>query len=228
MKIVLNQSRLLGPMVACPELAPLIAACIKSKSALCLTVGAFEAAVSVVDDFDARREIRVKMRWRTPSFIAARKSLGTTILSPFLAYFDEVVLPARMMYTYGREERSVADFFMRNFFFAACRGECISIQHSDESRDAASCRINRELMRVYQWIAARPLQLAFADQRDAPDLLLSSTHLPAMRVGGPIAEAGVAEFRRACVNAGSLSLLQNLMGGILDARERMLAVLDRR
>jgi hypothetical protein len=134
--------------------------------------------------------------WRSPLLGGAQpRSTGSVLLAPFVLQIQELWLSHRTLFTFGRSDRSVADFFMRNLFYGACRREHMSIASGDSILDGNTSHGSRELAETYQWIAKASLKEKLFDRRNASELILACAHVPIFEFGNALLEAGLREYR---------------------------------
>jgi hypothetical protein len=189
----LDQARFFRARAAHDQVEALVWSCLQRKATLRLS---FEADDAVLSECRAVEPPcwRLRGRWRSPHLEVSPAGRGALILAPFLFTIAQVEIPAAGLVSAGRKDRSPADFVMRSYFHAACRGEKILLEPFGAG-DAAALRAGNLLARTYRWIAKASIPDPVLDSADAGELILAAAHLAMPSPVSPLLADGAAEYR---------------------------------
>ncbi|TCT04007.1 hypothetical protein [Aquabacter spiritensis] len=193
--------------------------CVEARGSLAVRLAADSAEITVSDE--AVGQIDVFGRWRGPGLAGdPADEVGVKLLLPLVFRFCEIVLPHGQIYTTGRAYRSVADFFVRNLFFAIARNERVAfraVPRGDVPAHAAA-EFQRQYFYLIKGYFPEPV-FHRNSVGDAMDLLAANLFLPVATFENPLLRHGGRALRQA-VRAGEAS---ELKAGLLDARAAMMA-----
>lgn len=201
MQFHLSYARFFEPKQHFPEVDEVLHHCVVRKSSLRLNLDPTGVSLSIPGPEQARKALSLAGRWRSPLLEGAYHGTPALLLVPFVLLIEELCLPSGNLYTLGRGDQSVADLFMRNLFFAACRSEPMTFRTAADSADAAVTDASRELTQTYLQIARACLKDSVFERSNAPELIVACAHLPVLKFSSPLLEAGAAELRRVSAQA---------------------------
>jgi hypothetical protein len=204
MQFHLSYARFFAAKEHFPEVDEVLHHCVARKYCLRLSLDAAGVSLSASGAEQARPVLSLTGRWRSPLLEGAHQG-SALLLVPFILLIEELSLPAGSLYTLGRRDQSVADLFMRNFFYAACRSERMTFRTVAESANAAVTDGSRELTQTYLQIARACLKDSVFERGNAPELIVACAHLPVLKFSNPLLEAGAAELRRVSAQASRQS-----------------------
>lgn len=223
MQIELSYPRFFEPKRASPDVDKVLYDCIAHELPLCLNLGASGVALSAPCAEHNHNTLSLTGRWRSPLLESAYSSAGALVLVPFIFLIEHLCLPPRILYTFGRADRSVADFFMRNLFFAACRRERMDFHTPAGNSNAAVTQNCRELARRYLWIAKAYLKDEALSRSHPSELIVASAHLPLLKFSNPLMETGAADLRQVFAEASRNGGVSRQKSAFLQARKKMMA-----
>jgi hypothetical protein len=192
--VSLGFQRLMEPKRLSPGFDTLLQRCISTRGGISLHLRAGEVVVDVTSG--PPTGIAVSGRWRSSSLQGTPEGAGALLLLPFVFLIEGLQLRHDQIYTLGRADRTLADFFMRNLFYAACRGAPFSLRTLDDSAASGELKAARDLARSYGWISKALLKDPLLDRPNAPELILASAHMPLAGMGTPLLQAGAMALRR--------------------------------
>jgi hypothetical protein len=164
----------------------------------CVITGA-DLKVSIMDDGgfaqadEPADRLNIHGHWRSPLLNGHYTEPGALLLVPFVFAMREMRFPARMLYTLRRNNRSLADTCMRNYFYAATRGEAIDLV---DRRQGGADRASRRLARTYLGIVKDSIDDDALDRDNAAELILASAHASIGALSNPLHQQGALQFRR--------------------------------
>ncbi len=111
------------------RLRPLIVACMQRQGALVLELSAQTVQLRVEDTAGRGGPLRLTGQPSMPDLnLSAIDQVGAKLILPLMFDIQTLCLPHRQIFYYGREFRSVAEFFARNLYLAAVRNVSLDIQ----------------------------------------------------------------------------------------------------
>jgi hypothetical protein len=124
--------------------------------------------------------------------------IGANLLAPLISPMVKMVLPAQQIYTLRTGKRSIADFFMRNLYYAICRKEYLNISIPVGAFKVPST--HAQLAKRYLWI----LRSAFSDkvlhEKNLFEMLILNTRLPIIVFESQLLSSGAESHRSAILN----------------------------
>ena len=178
-----------------PQVTDLLRDCIVRQTSLRLRLGLTQVTLSVDQVPPLGRAPTLIGRWRSPLLESEHYSVGALILAPFVFFIEELCLPHNSLFTLGRNDRSVADLFMRNVFYAACQREQMCFLKATADTNTHTTKGSRDLTKTYLWIAKVHLKNKVFDRNNAPELILACAHLPLMEFDNPLIDVGATSLR---------------------------------
>lgn len=222
MKVELEYSSFFKPKQHAPELDALLQYCVASKLSLRLSLNPTFAVVSAHSIERVDNALSVTGRWRSPLLEADYQSPGTLLLAPFIFLIEGLEFPHGSLYSLGRSNRSIADFFMRNYFYSACRKQRINFSAVCKPSHDAVAKASRDLTRTYLWIVKSYLRDGVFERSNASELILASGHLELLEFSTPLVASGAADFRRIAAQGATLDHYSEQKRAFITARKRML------
>lgn len=192
--VKLGFQRLMEPKRLSPGFEALLQECVAARGAISLHLQAGEVAIGAPPAPPSG--IMISGRWRSPSLQGTPDGTGALLLLPFAFLIEGLQLRHDQIYTLGRADRTLADFFMRNLFYAACRRAPFSLKSLDGSAAPGALKAGRDLARTYGWVAKALLKDPLLERPNAPELIMASAHLPLPGMGTPLLQAGAEALRR--------------------------------
>lgn len=193
-KLKLGAQQLMEPKRLLASFDGLLQKCFRSRGTLLLQLLPDEVVVDV--GRSQTTGLALSGRWRSPALKGTPEGAGALLLLPFVFHVEALHLRHDQIYTLGRGDRTLADFFMRNLFYAACRGAPFTLEALPGSAAPAVVKAGRDLSRTYGWISKALLKDLLLDRTDFAELILANAHAPLPGVGSPLMQAGAAALRR--------------------------------
>lgn len=223
MQTELSYARFFAPKERSPQVVDVVHECVARKSSLHLKLSRAGVTLSVDSSDPQDRLLTLSGRWRSAVLEGEHRSAGALVLVPFVFLIEELCLPHTSLFTLGRGGRWVSDFFMRNFFYAACRQEKMLFHTVPAAPSDAITKGSHDLARTYLWIAKANLKAKVFDRGNAPELILADTHLPLMAYSNPLMDAGAAALRHTAAQAVAADPQRAQKRACLQVRERLVA-----
>lgn len=204
-----------------PQLtAPLLEVAFKTQGSVTLTLGPDGVTLGCVPG-GAEPGPCLQGLWAHGYAVPEVSHVGACLLLPLLFRARQIVLPHHAIYSVGREERSLADFFMRNVYLSALfGGRPRYVADSETWPDALSAR-SGELGRRYLWLLRAGTPEPWLSRRNARELLVAATQLPLLKFDSDLLRVGMDQIRqslrevgespRHALRADFMSLRQSLM-----------------
>lgn len=222
-QIKLTCSSLLEPKKYYPQLNDLLNTCISEKGELCLTLEANGPIISVRPGNYKNTSVVVNGYWRSPLLDAQYQSAGPLVLIPFVLNIRELSFSHNCLFSIGRDERSLADLFMRNYFYAACRNESIKVISACSQADGGVRKLSKDLSRTYLWIVRANINDCVFNLKDVAEVILANTHAPLMSFNQPLLSVGASVMRENALSACFDSRVSKKRV-FMHAREQMLSI----
>jgi hypothetical protein len=184
---------LMEPKRLLPGFEALLQECVSTRGAISLHLQAGEVVIGATSGLPTG--VMMSGRWRAPALRGTPDGAGVLLL-PFVFLIEGLQLRHDQIYTLGRADRTLADFFMRNLFYAACRRAPFSLKGLDGSAAPGALKAGRDLARTYGWVAKALLKDPLLERPNAPELIMASAHLPLPGMGTPLLQAGAEALRR--------------------------------
>jgi hypothetical protein len=221
-KTELTYQAFFGPKQQVTSIDAVLGSCLAQKRSLRVSLLTNSVEIAAVDHNHG--SICVHGKWRSPVLATRQPGAKALLVAPFAFLIQEIRFPPGTLYTLGRRDRTVADFCMRNYFFAAARKSRMEFQRSDCGNDGQVAKGSRDLAQTYSWIVKTYLKDDLFGNENAIELLLAAAHIPLTRLSNPLLEAGVEEFRLAATQSSQLKLRER-KAALLSTRSRLMAVL---
>lgn len=124
--------------------------------------------------------------------------IGANFLTPLIAPMVKMVLPAQQIYTLRSGKRSIADFFMRNLFYAIGRKNDVQFNATVGAFKVPPTHVH--LAKRYLWI----LRTAFRDkvlhENNLFEMLILNTRLPILVFESQLLSGGAERHRASILN----------------------------
>lgn len=154
------------------------------------------------------------------------KSCGANLLMPFLIDVTEIHIPATQIYSMRRYRRPIADYLMRNVFYAASHGN-IDFKLMSSPFVIRKDSVGRNLAKRYLWFIKSILDEPVLNHPDTMEKLLINMHYKAFNFENPLLESGAEEIRQSFISYNSLDDGNLLRAQQLKAsRESLLAYIS--
>ena len=222
MQIDISYARFFEHKQHSPNVDEVVHECIARKVSLLVSLGPAGVVLSVHASRPTGTTLSLAGRWRSPLLASDYQSAGALVFAPFVFLIEQLSLPHGTLFTLGRSNRSVADFVMRNLFYAACRREKMAFHAAAAPADAETSKGSRDLARTYLWIAKANLKDKVFSRGNAPELILACAHLPLFEFSSALMEAGAAEVRHMAARNEGQCPQREQKRAFMQLRERVL------
>lgn len=197
MKIKLSYAEFFGNRSESHQFDSILHKCVKNRDALKLILSKDDVEISTTSSSpDGLKIIQVRGFRRTILAHLDIVSFGAAVLLPFVVGMTEITISHKNIFTYGRGDRSIADFFMRNYFYAASRGETVRFSPYSNAAEAEIVRRYKEVSQRYLWIIKSLIKEEIFTSPDVKELILANSNLPLFKFSSPMLERGAADFRQ--------------------------------
>ena len=207
-----------------PQVTNLLRDCIVLQTSLRLRLGLAQVTLSVDQDPPLGRAPTLIGCWRSYLLESEHYSVEAQILAPFVFLIEELCLPHNSLISLGRNDRLMADLFMQNVFYAACRREQMFFLKATTDTSTRKTEGSRYLAKIYHWIAKAHFKNKIFDRNNAPELILACAHLPLMEFGNPLMDIGAKNLRLKSAQTETANQLCSQKLAFQQARERILNV----
>jgi hypothetical protein len=222
MKIEISYVRFFEPLEKSPEVLEILAHAVRQKLPLKLSIHETGVLLCTGHVKELNKGIKVAGRWRSQVLAGYSPSVGAHLVLPFVFLINELHFSPEMLFTFGRPTRSVADLFMRNYFYSSCRGEQIFVQAETGKTDATVTKASRDLSRTYLWIVKAFIKDKILERSNVSELILASAHLPTVHFTSPLLGSGVKNFHPSSDSMEYCQSASELKNAFLHARTGML------
>jgi hypothetical protein len=218
--LAITPQRLMEPKRLSPGFNDVLQRCLSTRGTMVLRVET--GGIIVESDSTDSAAVALTGRWRSPLLAGAHSSAAALLLLPFVFLIDGIRLPHDQICTLGRDDRTVADFFMRNLFYAACRNEPFTLLGHPTGVQPTITKTARDLARTFGWIAKALLKDDVFDSPNAPEYILASAHLPLTAFSTPLLRAGAAVLQRAAAENNAQAGGRRTLPELTQLREQIL------
>lgn len=154
------------------------------------------------------------------------KSCGANLLMPFLIDATEIYIPATQMYSMRRYQRPIADYLMRNVFYAASHSK-IYFKLMPPSSVIKRDGLGRDLAKRYLWFMRTILDESSLNQPETMEKLLINIYYKVFKFENPLLESGAEEIRQRFLSYNRLEAGNQLRAQQLkSSREGLLAYIQ--
>ena len=199
----------------------LLVLCLTRKRTLSFRIT--PSAVILKVEEDGLAGLKIHGAWTASSFRSAPMgNNGVKIIAPLLFNTCEGRLVWDQLYTLGHSYRSIADFFARNIYLAACRDAPISFK---EDTSAASAQHLRTFRRHYFFVLKAEITEGYFQSQTADDVLnfiFLNAFLPVVVFENPLLESG-GRLLRKFVGVESRNDLPLLKAQLMNARAAVMS-----
>lgn len=224
MRHELSFARFFEPKQHSPSVDETLRECLSRRATLEVRLGPSSVEVWVDESADDEPML-LTGQWRSPLLEIPASHTGALVLAPLVFRVEQMRLPHGCLLTMGRADRSVADFCMRNVFYAACRGDSIGFRVAAQQPTTDDrVRASRDLARTYLRIARGFLNDPILDRANAPELGLACAHVALLEFDSPVMESGAREFRAVSSRLESTHRLLEQQRTFRRVREGVLAL----
>lgn len=192
----ISAQRLLEPRWQESEVKSLLADCFEHRAALGLWLLG-DGRVRLSGEPTTAADVTLTGTWRSPALARLPRGTGAMLLLPLVMRVHALVLPRKCLYSLGSGDQSLADVFLRNFFYAVTRGEPVRIHRADQTLPAAAEQCSRDLARHYVWLMQSQFQDSVFHKPNAAELILANAHLRLFTHSSALLERGAEEWRQA-------------------------------
>ncbi|TBX16178.1 hypothetical protein [Nioella sediminis] len=169
--------------------------------------------------------VKVAGNWRGPDFESTDFShAGTKLFLPFLFEISEINLSHAQIFTLGHSYRSLADFFMRNLLLSLCRDEALDIDGSGQEivDDGVVRNFQRQYFYIFKTLFPEPV-LEKRHARESIDFMQANAYVPVMDFQNPLLRLGAEQLRATCLSRSGQKSQEQLLKGLHQARQKMMA-----
>lgn len=204
------------------RLVEVTAIALSSGASLVLSVEPDYYRISVGKQLQPLDKLTLTGCWMSEYLRAASVTNRDMVLLPYAFLLRRVELSPTSIFTLGRPYRSVADFFMRNFYTTALCGRAIAVLEYSGTLDSKTLRGAQNLIKTYTWAlkSARPEPIL--ERRDGPELILAGLHADLICFESHLLQAALNRTRqRVLDNSGKVEGFQQFER----VRQRVLAAM---
>ncbi|GAA6213147.1 hypothetical protein NBRC116602_28880 [Hyphomicrobiales bacterium 4NK60-0047b] len=196
---------------------------IRERKGVHLSFEPAKVIVSIDKKNRVKNNITLKGGWRSSLLNIQHQKSSSLLLSPFFFNIKEFYLSHSCIFTMDMEHRSIADIFMRNLFYAACRKGCITFESIDEQKDDQMNKNHKDFTLRYLWIFEEQIAEKLFPNKNVLDMMVVNAHFQIKKFSNPIIENGFNEFRANASNLEQNSYYKKLINEIIDVREKVLS-----
>jgi|GEM_PF-5356569 len=197
MTITLTSKNFLNHSARTPAFEALLSKCLREKAGLCLRIKGENVQISLTPLLEKSVRMRVEGKGNFALIKGLSNSVGAALLMPFLIDINRIVLPHYHIVALIPHQRTVADFFARNLFFAASKRGCIRFEHSAELDNPMQTKNAVDFRKRYLWVCKAVLNESAFNADDAISKLLMNAYFQIFEFENSILESGVALLRDA-------------------------------
>lgn len=125
------------------------------------------------------------------------EGIGANLLMPLIAPMVKMVLPAQQIYTLRLGNRSIADFFMRNLFYAICRKD---VQFDAAAASSKAPSTHAHLAKRYLWILRSVFSDKVLHEKNLFEMIILNTRLPILVFESQLLSGGAERHRLSISN----------------------------
>ena len=156
---------------------------------------------------------------------AGVRSIGARLILPLISSIYRIGVPSRQVYALRRHERSIADFFARNLFFALTRPNDAACEITAASNACEETRLQTEFSRRYLWIMRTDLAEPILHDRNIIERLLINARLKTITFKSGMLESGADEIRGDCPVKHEKVPPNDRFDRLMSVRRKMMAYL---
>lgn len=150
-------------------------------------------------------------------------SPGARLFAPLLMSIEEVRLPHHHVFSMRRHDRSVADFFARNIYYALGRPDGVRCVVSPPLDIVRETSLQAEFSRRYLWVLRHEIPDPLLHESDLIDRLWINAYVKMLAFEEPIFELGANEIRKRRRDNFNKQDKKVLLARLMHAREKMMA-----
>lgn len=168
--------------------------CLRNRQTLILEISAKDTRIYARKKDSATDSHAVVEASLVYDFILPVESgVAMKLLVPLIAPIVGIVLPTQQIYSVRKGKRSIADFFMRNLFFAICRNKDVLFSAAVGGLKVPPAHVN--LAKRYLWILQPALKDKVLHEKNLFEMLILNTHLPVLDFENRLLSRGAEELR---------------------------------
>lgn len=196
--------------------------CLKQRHTLVLKVGDSSVQIEKVRPAEAGEALhRTRIVAETDVVGQALPKLGSRLLLPVLCSVAHLELPAKHVYALRSFNRSIADFFMRNMFYAICRNSDAEFELVPS--EGPPSQLGTEFSKRYLWVMRAALDDENLKRRDFAERLLLNTHIDCLSFKDPLLAAGARDIRKNLTNGTHRQQADGLSAAFLQTRQKVMS-----
>lgn len=219
-KLMLGAQQLMEPKRLLAGMDDLLHKCVRSRSTLSLQLLPDQVVVGVGPNQTVG--LTLSGRWRSPALNGNPEGARALLLLPFVFQVEALHLRHDQIYSLGRGDRTLADFFMRNVFHAACRGAPFAAEALPGNADPAVAKSAHDLRRTYRWISKALMKNPLLENADFAELILAAAHVPLPGLGSPLMQASAAALRRCTATLETRLVAERPLAQLMQLRAKVL------
>jgi hypothetical protein len=197
--IILTPAEFLDYRTSTAQFDALFISCLRNRLSLLLEIGEEDVRIYAEEKGLAQTSHEVIEASFIDDVVPPIKGgIGANLLTPLIAPTVKMVLPAQQIYAHRSGKRSIADFFMRNLFYAICRKKDAQLTTAVGAFKVPPTHVH--LAKRYLWI----LRSAFSDkvlhEKNLFEMLILNTRLPILVFESLLLSGGAECHRSAILN----------------------------
>jgi len=196
MTIEFEYKKLLEPSSTIQGFGELLLEAISARKPIFLELGPNRVCIGVDHDALNKADVQMVGSWASELLTGSDCSVGELILLPYVFLIERISLMPKAIYHLGRADRSVCDFFMRNYFYAACRNSSIEVRSSGRPRSDSAVRAALSLCRGYTWIVRVVMPEDIFEDRNALELILAGAHTSLFQFKNSVLQSGLLGMQK--------------------------------
>jgi hypothetical protein len=220
--MLIPHGKLLAPRREYPMFNPVLAACIKARTGLHVSASDQGMVIKAENSKRSDDNIELQGRWLSPALSPPPGHSFARLLMPFIFLIEGMYLPHRHLVTLSRDDRTTADFLMRNLFHSLVRREKIRYVSIVEPVQTKEKQMGQELMRTYLWLAKSVFKDTVLSKPNALELLLANAHLPVISHEHVLLETGAQDLRAIATNYAKCGVAPDQLARMRTLRSRFI------
>lgn len=176
--------------------------CLRSRKSLILDIS--DDAVRICCEENASvqpNNLLIKASFINDVIPPINDGIGANLLTPLIAPMIKMTLPAQQIYTLRSGNRSIADFFMRNLFYAICRKKDVQFGAAASSFKVPTS--HAQLTKRYLWILRSEVKDKMLHEKNLFEMLILNTRLPILAFHSQVLATGADSQRTSILTLGA-------------------------
>jgi hypothetical protein len=189
---------LMGPQHSAPCFAHILEKCARQHLRLDVIISAKGVSITARRKCHASSDVSLLFhgRWRSHLLPSESTHKHCRLLLPFVFLIDRISFCRVGLIGYSHQDRSVADFIMRNVFASLAQRRSYRCEQSHADGDMrASCKVRGNMMRAYSGVINNYITDPTLSRHDCWDLIFANTHTKILSHGSPLLEKEAENLR---------------------------------